>query len=154
MYFFLLFSHAVFRWLVLLSLTYALYRGIRGWYNHAAFTATDNTVRHITATIAHVQLALGYVLYFKSPVIAYFRTNYHEAVRQGDYLFFGLIHILLMTLSVVIITIGSSAAKRAEGNPKKFRTMTILFGIALLIIFIAIPWPFSPLAHRPYLRSF
>lgn len=154
MYFLLLFFHSVFRWLVLLSLVYAIYRAIKGWAGHAVFTKTDHSVRHITATIAHIQLALGYVLYFKSPVIAWFRSHYHEATRQSDYLFFGLVHILLMTASVVIITIGSSAAKRMETSTGKFRIMAILFGLALLIILIAIPWPFSPFAHRPYLRSF
>jgi cbb3-type cytochrome oxidase subunit 3 len=30
--------------------------------------------------------------------------------------------------------------------------MLVWFTIALIIIFIAIPWPFSPFANRPYFR--
>jgi hypothetical protein len=30
--------------------------------------------------------------------------------------------------------------------------MLIWLSIALIIIFIAIPWPFSPFANRPYYR--
>ncbi len=140
--------------MVVLSLLYAIYRGIRGWMGKRSFTLADNRVRHITATIAHIQLALGYVLYFNSPLIAYFRGNYQEAIKQFDYLFFGLLHVILMSIAVIVITIGSSSAKRSVTNQGKFRIMTLLFVLGLLIIFIAIPWPFSPLAHRPYLRTF
>src|SRR5690606_21930223 len=118
------------------------------------YTRTDDTVRHLTATFAHIQLTIGLVLYFSSPLMAYFRSNFSEAVREFDLLFFGLIHIILMTPSVVLITIGSAAAKRQDTDARKFRTMALWFTAALIIIFIAIPWPFSPLANRPYIRSF
>jgi hypothetical protein len=150
----LLSIHSVFRWLVLLSVLYGIYRGFRGWFRLTSFTKTDNSIRHTTATIAHIQLLIGYILYFNSPVVSYFRTHYDEARKQFDFLFFGLIHIILMTLAIVFITIGSSASKRMDSDLGKFRTMTIWLVLALLIIFIAIPWPFSPLANRPYFRSF
>ncbi|GLU52546.1 hypothetical protein [Dyadobacter frigoris] len=154
MYSYLLFFHSIFRWLVLLSLLYAIFRGIRGRSGKLSFSKSDDSVRHIIATISHVQLTIGYLLYFNSPFIAYFRSHYHEAIKQFDFMFFGMIHITLMTISIILITIGSSAAKRQETDEDKFRTMTVYFAIALLIIFMAIPWPFSPLANRPYLRSF
>lgn len=154
MYFSLLLLHSFFRWMVVLSLLYAIYRGLSGWTGKRSFTLADNRIRSITATIAHIQLALGYVLYFNSPVIAYFREHYHEAIKQFDYRFFGLLHVILMTIGVIVITIGSSSAKRIVTNEGKFRTMTLLFALGLLIIFIAIPWPFSPWANRPYLRTF
>lgn len=154
MYFYLLFFHSIFRWLVLLSLLYALFRGICGWSRKLSFSKSGDSARHITATISHVQLTIGYLLYFNSPFIAYFRSHYHEAIKQFDFMFFGMIHITLMTISIILITIGSSMAKRQEADVAKFRIMVIYFAIALFIIFMAIPWPFSPLANRPYLRSF
>ena len=152
MYFYLLFFHSIFRWLVLLSLLYALFRSLRGWGGNLSFSKSDDSVRHITATISHVQLTIGYLLYFNSPFIAYFRSHFHEAIKQFDFMFFGMIHITLMTISIILITIGSSAAKRQTLDSNKFRTITIFFGIALVIILVAIPWPFSPLAARPYFR--
>jgi hypothetical protein len=59
-----------------------------------------------------------------------------------------------MFVAIVLITIGSAKAKRKSNDTQKFKTMLIWFSIALLIIFIAIPWPFSPLANRPYIRTF
>ncbi|SFO48606.1 hypothetical protein SAMN05428949_5356 [Chitinophaga sp. YR627] len=154
MYFSLLLLHSFFRWMVVISLLFAIGRSFRAWVNKLPFTSTDNTIRHLTATIAHIQLAIGYVLYFNSPLVTYFRSHYREAIAQADYRFFGLLHVLLMTTGVIVITIGSSVAKRMETDQGKFRTMALLFLAGLLIIFIAIPWPFSPLAHRPYLRTF
>jgi len=59
-----------------------------------------------------------------------------------------------MTIAIVLLTIGSSVAKRQQTDRTKFRAMTIWFVLALLVIFAAIPWPFSPLANRPYFRLF
>ncbi|CAG5003161.1 hypothetical protein DYBT9275_03078 [Dyadobacter sp. CECT 9275] len=154
MYIYLLFFHSLFRWLVLAGLVYAVYKGFKGWMQKGTFTKTDDTVRHVTATISHIQLTIGYVLYFNSPVIAYFRSDYSEASKHFEFMFFGMIHILLMTIAVFVISIGSSVTKRLATNEEKFRTMAIWYAVALLIIFCAIPWPFSPLANRPYIRPF
>lgn len=154
MYSTLLVLHSYWRWVVLLSLVYAIYRGIRGFSGAVAFTKTDNLIRHNTATIAHVQLILGYLLYFNSQLVSYFRSHYAEASKNATMQFFGLTHVLLMTIAIVLVTIGSSAAKRQLTDQAKFKTMTIWFVLALLVIFVAIPWPFSPLANRPYFRLF
>ncbi len=152
MYQTLTFLHSLFRWLVLLSLLYVIYRAYRGYFRNKVFLKTDDSVRHWTATIAHIQLILGITLYSQSPVIRYFWKNFSTAKESFDLLFFGLIHILLMLFSIVIITIGSALAKRKETDKEKFKTMLFYFTVALIIIFIAIPWPFSPLANRPYFR--
>lgn len=152
MYQTLTFYHNSMRWLVLASLLFAIYRAYKGYFSKGTFSKTDNAVRHWTATIAHIQLVIGMVLYFQSPIIKYFMANFKEAVRTFDLLFFGLIHGVLMLTAIVIITIGSAKSKRKTTDQEKFKTMLIWFSIALFIIFIAIPWPFSPLANRPYYR--
>lgn len=154
MYSSLLFFHSLFRWLVLVSLLYALFRAYRGYTADSVFTKTDNAIRHWTATIAHIQLVLGFTLYFTSPIIKYFFANFKQEIHRIDLTFFGIIHFLLMLTAIVIITIGSALAKRKPTNKEKFRTMLVWFSIALGIIFLAIPWPFSPLANRPYFRPY
>lgn len=137
LYSFLLFVHSFFRWVVLTGLVYGLFIGIRGWRSRTIFSSTDNRVRHVTATLAHVQLVLGYCLFFTSPRVPWAK-----------------IHLVLMTIAIIVITIGSAAAKRRETDISKFRTMTVWFGVALVIIFLAVPWPWSPLAKRPLFRTF
>ncbi|MCU7616587.1 hypothetical protein NZ698_05210 [Chryseobacterium sp. PBS4-4] len=152
MYQTLTFLHSIFRWLVLLSLLYSIFRAYQGYFSDKIFSKTDDSVRHWTATIAHIQLVLGITLYSQSPIIKYFWKNFTEARESFDLFFFGLIHISLMLISIILITIGSSISKRKTDDREKFKTILIYFVIALVIIFIAIPWPFSPLANRPYFR--
>lgn len=152
MYQTLTFYHSLIRWLVLASIVYAIYRAYKGYSSNAVFSKRDNATRHWTATIAHIQLLVGIVLYTQSPIIKYFWNNFNEAIVNFDLAFFGLLHLILMLIAIILITIGSAKAKRKTTDKEKFKTMLIWFSISLIIIFIAIPWPFSPFATRPYFR--
>ena len=152
MYQTLLEGHSFVRWLVLASLLYSIFIAYKGYSQKLLFTKKDNLLRHWTATIAHIQLVFGILVYVQSPIVKYFWRNYKEAVQNLGASFFGIIHITLMLIAIIFITIGSALAKRKLSDKEKFKTMLIWFSIALIIIFIAIPWPFSPLANRPYFR--
>jgi len=152
MYQILLLFHNYIRWLVLASLLYAIFRAYKGYVSKSEFSKTDNAVRHWTATITHMQFMLGMLLYFQSPIIKYLGANFKKALNNFDVTFFGLIHSSLMLTAVVFITMGSAKSKRKPTDREKFKTMLVWFLIALIIIFIAIPWPFSPFANRPYFR--
>ncbi|WP_316844103.1 hypothetical protein [Pedobacter psychrodurus] len=150
----LLTLHSINRWLVLLSLLYSIYIAGRGRWQQKAFSANDNLIRHGTATIAQIQLLLGLSLYMISPVVKYMVAETGSSQLLSEHVFFKYVHIWLMAASVVLITIGSATAKRMQTDKEKFSTMLIWFSIALLLIIAAIPWPFSPLANRPFIRSF
>ncbi len=154
MYLILLAIHSLFRWLVVISLLYAIYRAYKGWYLGNSFSKQDNFIRHTTATIAHVQFILGIWLYFISPVVNYFLHNFKDAVHLREIRFFGMEHSLMMFTAVVFITIGSAKAKRKLTDKEKFETILIWFSVALFIILLNIPWKFSPLISRPYFRTF
>lgn len=150
MYLTFLTLHSLGRWAVLAGLLLGLFRAYRGWLGQQPFTPFDDTVRHTSATVAHGQLVLGYTLYFTSPLVASFHLR--AAKHAPTTLFFGLQHVALMTVAIVVLTIGSALAKRRATDPAKFRTMALWFTAALLLILVAIPWPFSPWASRPYFR--
>jgi cell division protein FtsW (lipid II flippase) len=150
----LLSLHSINRWLVLLSLLYSIYIAGRGRWQQRAFTAHDDMMRHVTATISQIQLLLGLSLYMISPIVKYAVAETQSNQLLSEHAFFKYIHIWLMAISVILITIGSAKAKRMPTDNEKFSTMLLWFVIALLIITAAIPWPFSPLANRPFIRSF
>lgn len=154
MYINLLPIHSIFRWLVLLSLLFAIHRGFRGWKRNRPFTKFDNTVRHWTATISHIQLMLGIWLYFISPWVAYFLSEISETIHNREARFFGMEHSSMMLTAIVIITIGSMKAKRKPTDQEKFKTMAIWYTVGLVIILANIPWSFSPLTSRPDFRMF
>lgn len=151
----LLFFHSIIRWLVLISLLYAIFNSLNKYLRQAAFTKSDNKIRHWTATLTHVQLLIGMIMYFKSTAVAQFMAVGHASgTRINEPFFFGLIHVGMMITAIIVITFGSAIAKRQESDQKKFKTIFLFFTIALLIILAAIPWPFSPLAQRPLIRNF
>lgn len=150
----LLALHALFRWLLLAALVTALLIALNGYRKRLTFTATANALRHWTATIAHVQLVIGILLYIKSPVAQLLWKNFRAAAQYAEPLFFGIWHVVCMIIAVVVLTIGSAIARRKSTDREKYSTMLKWFLFALLLIFIAIPWPFSPFANRPYFRAF
>ncbi|WDF66969.1 hypothetical protein PQ465_11690 [Sphingobacterium oryzagri] len=150
----LILLHSFVRWIVLILIVYAIYRSFIGYTKGSKFTKSDNSLRHWTATTAHIQLMVGMVLYTQSAIAKAYWSPSDHMLGDFEITFFGLIHIGLMFMSIVILTIGSAMAKRKPSDREKFKTMLIWFSIALIIIFVAIPWPFSPLAQRPYLRAF
>jgi hypothetical protein len=152
MYSTLLSLHSLFRWLVVASLLIAISKSIIGLFTKNEFTPLDNSIRHWTATIAHIQFAIGVTLYFVSPIIDYFLHNYSEAVHVREIRFFGMEHSVMMLTAITLITVGSIKAKRKKTDSDKFKSMTIWFLLAFLIILLMIPWSFSPLANRPYFR--
>ena len=148
----LLTLHSLFRWAVLIALCLSIYTAWQGHRKLKPFTKKDNALRHWTATIAHIQLLFGIIIYTQSPtakaMLAEIGNGWSPPV------FFGLLHPLLMLLAIVVITIGSAKAKRKALDTEKFKIIFTFFSIGLILIFIAIPWPFSPLAQRPYIRPF
>jgi hypothetical protein len=140
--------------LVLISLIYATYRAYRGWLYNKTFTIFENRVRHNTATIAHIQLIFGVWLYLTSPITTFFLHHFADAVHIREIRFFGIEHSSTMLIAILLITIGSALAKRKTIDKEKFKTIAIWFSIALLLILAAIPWEFSSLVSRPYLRAF
>jgi hypothetical protein len=154
MYHTFLVIHSIFRWLVFISLIYATFRAYKGWFEKKSFLKADQSVRIWTMTIAQVELVIGLVLYFISPMIEYFLHNFKEAVQHKDIRFFGMEHSLMMIIAVTLITIGSIISKRKSTDLKKFKALAIWFSIALFILLLFIPWPFSALTGRPFFRFF
>ncbi|MCF2506861.1 hypothetical protein L0663_25955 [Dyadobacter sp. CY107] len=149
----LIFLHSIFRWLVLFGLVNAIFVAFRGFSKNLNFSKKSDLIRHWTATIAHIQLMIGFTLYTQSPLVKYYFTS-PKTFDLSEISFFSIIHGSLMLVAIIIVTIGSALAKRKVADRDKFKTMAIYYSIALLIIFIAIPWPFSPLSQRPFIRLF
>lgn len=154
MYQILLPLHSIVRWLLVAALLYCLVSSVHGLFAKSRYSKVDNIVRSITAGTSHLQLIIGLLLYFQSPVTTYFRNHTAEAIGYVDIAFFGLFHISFMVIAVLLLTIGASRAKRVKTDQEKHEQILLWFGIAALFMLLAIPWPFSPYAARPYFRSF
>jgi hypothetical protein len=147
MYEIFVFFHSIFRWLVLVSLMYAIGSSIHGLFSKRIYTKADNLARSLATTISHMQLLIGFTLYFVlSPITQFFMKS--GSGGNHEIWFFGIYHITMMFSSIVVMTIGGSIAKRATADHAKFKTIAIYFSIALVLILLAIPW------FRPLFRNF
>jgi ABC-type Na+ efflux pump permease subunit len=144
--------HNALRWLVLGSLLAALISSYAGWLRLRPYRSSDQTLRVVATSIAHTQLLIGFYLYVISPIVKYYWSFKPSFRESPEFPFFGLIHISLMFTAIIVMTVGSSKAKRQPTAQQKFKTTAIYFTLALLLILVAIPWPFSPLAMRPWIR--
>lgn len=154
MYSILLASHSLLRWAVLFSLVLAISRALWKLLRKLKYLNIDNKIRHWTTTIAHIQLMLGTLVYGNSTIVAHFFSAPKKGMQQIELSFFSIYHLLLMLTAIVMITIGSAKAKRKGSDEQKFKTIIFWYLLGLLVILIAIPWPFSPFVTRPYIRPF
>lgn len=154
MYAILLTIHSWFRWLVIASLVITLFRFYHGWFTGRKLSQVDAVTQSTTVKIVQTQFLIGLALYVFSPMVRYFLFNFSTAVHQRDARFFGMEHITMMFIAVAVITVGSEKALKRVTEKQKFTTIAIWFSVGLLIIFLSIPWEFSPFTRRPYFRIF
>jgi len=72
-----------------------------------------------------------------------------EVMKSEELRFWAVEHITAMILGIAIITLGRIMAKKSDVDKIKFRRQSIYFILAALLIFSAIPWPWSAVA-RPW----
>ncbi|PKA15626.1 hypothetical protein CH363_13195 [Leptospira haakeii] len=154
MYPYLLIIHSHVRWVVLVVILISISLSLLGFLRRRSFGKIDDLFRILVISLSHLQLVIGFTLYFYSPIVRSFFANKAESILVPEARFFGSTHISLMIASVILLTLGSAIAKRKTENQEKFKSLLFWFITSLLLIFIAIPWPFSPFVERPYFRGF
>ena len=133
--------HNTLRWLLLISLVITLIKYLAGWLRVQPWKKLDNTLGIVLTSLMDLQLITGLTLYFfLSPITKKALTNFSVAMKDPDLRFYAVEHILMMVIAVVLVHIGRERSKRATTDLAKFRTASIFFLIALMVIYAAIPW--------------
>ncbi len=135
--------HSFLRWAVLLLLLAVIFKSLHGLISKRSFSKSDDKMSLFMMISAHTQLLVGIILYFVSPFVQFGNTTDKE-VR-----FFTMEHSTMMIVAIVFMTLARILSKKGKTDVAKFRRLFIFSLIALLIIFMAIPWPFSPIS-RPW----
>ncbi|WP_447768851.1 hypothetical protein [Sphingobacterium faecium] len=154
LYHFLLALHSATRWMIVICLILLLLRSYMGWKKKHQIKLYDFALQTLTLTLLYIQFAVGLTLYFDSPIVQYFIENFKDAVKLRQVRFFGMEHITMMTIGIIVFTIGYIKAHKIPNSVVKFRTIFIYTAWAICIIFTSIPWEFSPLTSRPSFRMF
>ena len=124
-------AHSGWRYIVFALLVIAVLQALAGWFGKNPYTEGNRKLNVFTLISAHIQLVFGAVLYFLSPLTK-------GAMSDPLYRYWKVEHISLMVIAIVLITIGNAKSKRAATALAKHKTVSIFFGIALLLVVVAI----------------
>jgi preprotein translocase subunit SecY len=132
--------HGTLRWVVLILMVFSIVKAFSGMSSGRSFGSGDYKRGLFTMISLHVQLLLGFILYFGKGWSSMLGNA--DAMADTIMRFFSLEHMVTMLLAVVLGTLGHSLAKRAEDDRTKFRRQAIWFTVSLVLILSSIPWPF------------
>ena len=140
--------HNLLRWLVLLFGIWAIVSALSGVVSKREYVPSDKKAGFFFMLSMDVQLLIGLVLYFVGP---WFNNLKHlgDIMKDPNTRFFTMEHALMMIIAWILVHAGVVAVKKANSSRVKFKRALIYFGIALVIILAAIPWPFREAIARP-----
>jgi len=136
MYTFIQKFHSGWAYLALLLLVIAVANSMIGMSSKKEFTAKDRKIAMFGLIATHIQLVVGMILYFVSPLGSVVFGQMKDAALRLT----SLEHPLTNLIAITLITIGWSKHKKATTNEAKFKSIAIFFGLGLLLILSRIPW--------------
>lgn len=141
MYPFLLTTHSVLRWVVLIAAVYVIVRAIRGVVGRRPYVAGDSAAGLFFTISLDIQLLIGLLLYgVFSPVTREAFANMADAMSVREVRFFVAEHFVMMLLAVAVAHVTSVLVRRAPADDVKFKRAAIGSLVALALILAGIPW--------------
>ena len=136
MYHFIQKFHSGWAYLVLLLVAIAVVNSIMGFVSKKGFSARDKKIALFALIFTHLQLVVGLLLYFVSPLGKESLGNMKDAALRLT----SLEHPLINIIAIALITIGWSKHKKRITGTEKFKAIAIFYGLGLLLILSRIPW--------------
>lgn len=149
----LLILHNLIRWLILIFAFWTVISALTGLFAKREYSASDGRSNFFFMLSMDIQLLIGLILYFSN---GWFESLKHigESMKDPMVRFFTMEHSVMMIIAWVLVHAGRVSVKKVKTSQAKFKKTLLFFGIALLIILIAIPWPFRETVARPWFRGF
>ncbi|HUH51408.1 MAG TPA: hypothetical protein VLZ11_04875 [Flavobacterium sp.] len=141
MYNFLKEAHSGWAYLVLILLLVAGINALMGASSKRAFMPKDRKLALFALIATHIQLLIAMFLYFLSPYYAALKASGMGAVMKDSGLRLYLIeHPLINIIAIILVTIGWSKHKTKATDVAKFKSIGIMYLIALVLILSRLPW--------------
>lgn len=128
--------HSILAYAALGLLVLASINAIFGLTSKKLFTDKDLRLSLFTLIICHIQLLVGLILYFVSPLGSAQLGNMKDAAMRLT----SLEHPLINIIALVLITVGWSKHKKEESNNGKFKKIAVFYTLGLILILSRLPW--------------
>jgi heme A synthase len=136
--------HSFWAYLVLIMLIVAVVNALIGLTGKKEYSAKDFRISLFTLIVSHIQLLLGLILYFVSPMFDMWSSMGSEVMKTASVRLYLVEHPLINIIAVALITIGYAKHKKKRTSSPKFKTIFIFYAIALLCFLSRIPWDVWP----------
>jgi len=148
----LLIIHSYFRWLVLIVMIIQFIWVAYQYKRKTVFSNNDFKYLVLFTLIINIQLIIGWSLYLNSMLVDTFWQNPTLGLKNRQLRFFGLEHMSMMSLGIILLNINTYKAYHTKDKTTVFRKLFRAYIWVYLIILSSIPWSFSPLTSRPDFR--
>jgi len=133
--------HSYWAYLTLGILVMAVSNFLVSFFQKRDYFSKDLRMALFTLIVAHIQLLIGLSWYFMSPAYKHMKKiGMSAAMKDSDLRNLAVEHPLMMIIAVTLITIGFSKHKKRATAGSIFKTLSIYYGIALMIFIAMIPW--------------
>lgn len=130
----LLFAHSYLRYFVLILLIVVIITSVLGFANKKPYTSSDNKIGLFLFIATHLQLLLGLILFFVSPVVQFSGAAMKDAATR----YWLVEHNTAMVIAIIFITLARTSSKKMADSEAKHKRMFIFNLIALVIIILTI----------------
>ncbi|MEO6454980.1 MAG: hypothetical protein ABIN97_12940 [Ginsengibacter sp.] len=145
--------HNLIRWAVLVFGLWTVFSAISGVLSKRNYTSSDSKSNFFFMLSCDIQLLLGLILYFTNSWFDRLK-DLGNNMKDANNRFFTMEHALLMLIAWVLVHVGRTSVKRGTTSQAKHKRSLLFFGLAILLILAAIPWPFREAIARPLYRWF
>jgi predicted acyltransferase len=131
--------HSGIAYLALLALLIVIALMLIGALSGREFSEKDRKIAMIAFIFCHIQLLVGLILYFVSPLGFQLLTG-GGAMSDPTARLTALEHPLINIIAIVLISIGYIRAKKMTVSKSKFRSIYMMYAIGFVLILSRIPW--------------
>jgi len=132
--------HSYWAFLVLLILIFTTINALIKLIGKKEFHAKDFRLTLFALIVSHIQLLIGFVLYFVSPRFELWGELGSKVMSNPLARLYLVEHPLMNIIAVVLVTIGYSKCKKKLTSNSKFKVIAIFYAIALILFLSRIPW--------------
>lgn len=132
--------HSYWAYLVLIILLFAVFNAIFALAKKRTFTNKDLRIGLFTLIFNHIQLLIGFAVYFSGPYFKMLMSNTSEVMKNSELRKLALEHPLTMLIAIALITVGWSRHKKKTEDRSKFASFVVFYGLALVLVLAMIPW--------------